>query len=94
MVNFDERDLIAMAEDAGFTEIHVHLQADIEPNRPMSWTTLLHSSFNPKIATLAEAMDVALTPAQIIDLTDHLRPQVESGAGRRREAVAYLTAAT
>lgn len=92
MLTFDERDLITMAEDASFTEVHLHLQVDIEPNRPMAWTTLLHSSGNPTIPTLAEAMDTALTPAQITDLSNYLRPQVESGAGQRRMAVTYLTA--
>lgn len=92
MLTFDERDLLGMAERAGFVEVHLQLQADIEPTKPMAWTTFLHSSGNPTIPTLTEAINDALTPSQSAELTACLQPQVEQGIGQRRMAVAYLHA--
>lgn len=92
MLDFDERDLILLAEGAGFNEIHLQLHADIEPVKPMAWATFLNSAGNPRIPTFGEAMDQALTPEEAARLAAQLRPQVEQGLGERRSAVAYLTA--
>lgn len=92
MLTFDEHDLLDMAEGVGFTQVHLQLQADIEPTDPMAWTTLLHSSGNPTIPTLTEAINDALTPAQSAELAACLQPQVEHGTGQRRMAVAYVQA--
>ncbi len=92
MLNFDERDLVALAEDAGFTEIHLELSADIEPVQPIPWDSFLNVSGNPRIPTFGEAMNQALTAAERERLTVELRPQVEQGLGEQRTAVAYLTA--
>lgn len=92
MLNFDECDLIRLAEEAGFTEVHLELSADIEPVQSMSWDTFLNVSGNPRVPTFGEAMIQALTPAEIERLTVQLRPQVEQGLGEQRSAVAYLTA--
>lgn len=92
MLDFDERDLVRLAEAAGFTEVHLQLNADIEPVEPMPWDTFLNRSGNPRIPTFGEAMDEALTTAEAARLTAQLRPQVERGFGDHRSAVAYLTA--
>ncbi|MGH3064651.1 MAG: class I SAM-dependent methyltransferase, partial [Gaiellaceae bacterium] len=54
MLDFDERDLISLAEDAGFFPIHLEYHADIEPTEARNWDSFVHSSGNPKIPTLAE----------------------------------------
>jgi len=92
MLDFDERDLVAQAERAGFEEVHLHLEIDINHLEPRPWDVALNSSGNPRIPTLAEAMDQALTPGETERLTAHLRPLVEQGDGWRRMAVAYLWA--
>lgn len=92
MLDFDERDLLAMVENAGFEEIHLRLEANIDAVEPMKWETLVNSAGNPKIPTLAEAMEEVLTPAEREALEAHLRPQAEAGQGIRRLAVAYLWA--
>ncbi len=56
MLDFDERDLLGLAEKAGFGEIHLELEAHIRPHRPAKWETFLRSSGNPRIPTLQEAM--------------------------------------
>ena len=94
MLDFDERDLLSHAENAGFAEIHLELQAEVKPldASQTDWDTFLHTAGNPKIPSLAEAMDQALTPAETQRFTAHLRPLVETGQGTHRFAVAYLWA--
>lgn len=93
MLDFDERDLMAFAEEAGFVEIHLELRADIAPvARGCKWETFLRTAPNPKAPTLAEAMDEALTPEEARRFAAHLRPLVERGQATRRSAVAYLWA--
>ena len=92
MTDFDERDLFAQAEKAGFSEIHLELQAWAKPQKEGNWDHFLNTAGNPKIPTLAEAMQQALTPAETERFTAHLRPLMESGRGIHRMAAAYLWA--
>ena len=92
MRNFDERDLLAIAEQAGFGEIHLELTNDIRPAPPLPWAAILNAAANPRLPTLAEAMSQALTPDEVERLSAHLQPLVEQGLGKRRIAVSYLWA--
>ncbi len=92
MTDFDERDLVAYAEKAEFSEIHLELQIEVKPHENADWSAFLHTAGNPKIPTLEEAMQEALTPAEAERFKNHLRPLVESKKGTRRFAVAYLWA--
>lgn len=92
MLDFDERDLVRLAEDAGFFPISLMLDAVIEPLPPRAWEGFANSSGNPNIPTVAEAMEQVLTAAEREQLTAHLRPLVEQGLGEWRMASAYLTA--
>ena len=93
MLDFDERDLMGMAEEAGFFPINLTLDAVVEPTLPRSWDSFLNSAGNPRIPTFAEAMDQALTAAERAQLTAHLRPLIEKGEGVWRMATAHLVAA-
>lgn len=92
MIDFDERDLLAQAEQAGFREIHLELQAWVQPPEHGDWSAFLHTPGNPKIPSFAEAMQETLTPAERERFTAHLRPLVEAKRGVHRLAVAYLWA--
>ena len=92
MMDFDERDLIAIAERTGFGSIHLDLQADIKAPRPVDWIHFVQSAGNPLSPTLEEAMNASLTPTERDRLTAHLKPLVESGTGTQRRAFAYLSA--
>jgi arsenite methyltransferase len=92
MLDFDERDLVELAEAAGFFPIRLALEAEITPHEPRQWETFLHSSPNPKVPTLDEAMDQALTSEERAALVGDLRPLVEDGRGVWRMAHAYLWA--
>jgi SAM-dependent methyltransferase len=92
MVDFDERDLIGFAEDAGFFPIDLELQAEVRWTDPKPWPAFLNSSGNPRIPTIAQAMDEALTPEEREEFAEHLRPLVEEGRGIWRMSTAYLKA--
>ena len=93
MVNFDERDLLAHAEAAGFDEIHLDYEATIRPKKPLRWEHLFRTSGNPNIPTLEDAVYQTLTPSEAEEFVAYLRPRVEVGEGMDREARAYLWAA-
>jgi SAM-dependent methyltransferase len=93
MLDFDEHDLFLAARDAGFADLHLALDAKLEPVRTtgVTWETYIRSSWNPKIPTLEEAMAQALTSEERERYEAHLRPQIESGSSLPTpSAVAYL----
>ena len=93
MGDFDERDLVRHAEDAGFPVIDLELRVTVKnAKEPMPWERFLRISGNPLIPPFGEAMDRALSPGEITEFTAHLKPLVESGAGQERLVMAYLTA--
>ncbi|MEK7442279.1 MAG: class I SAM-dependent methyltransferase [Chloroflexota bacterium] len=93
MLNFDERDLIEFAEQAGHKEIHLEITADIEPpDKNRGWESILRTAGNPKIPNLEEAMQQALTKEEQERFVAHLRPLVEVGQAISRMARAYLWA--
>lgn len=93
MVDFDERDLLRHAEEAGFSVIDLDLRVTVKnAKRPVPWERVLRMSGNPLTPPLGEALDRTLTAEEIITFTEHLRPLVESGTGQERSAAAYLTA--
>jgi arsenite methyltransferase len=92
MLDFDERDLIRQAEIAGFFPMRGEVRFVVEPQEPRSWEGFLHSSGNPNIPTLAEAMERALTIDERERYGAYLRPRIEGGLGRWRMGTAYLCA--
>ncbi|MDQ3237224.1 MAG: class I SAM-dependent methyltransferase [Actinomycetota bacterium] len=96
MLNFDERDLFDLAENAGFAEVHLNYEASLVSNDAYfdvtSWEVFVRSAGNPRIPALEEAMDETLTPEEIERFTAHLRPLVENARRRGTSAIAYLWA--
>jgi SAM-dependent methyltransferase len=93
MIDFDERDLLALAEEAGFVDLRLSLVAEVTADamwRTRDWDVFLDSSPNPLAATFREAMEAALTASEAERLTGVLRPQVERGEGSTRLARAFL----
>jgi arsenite methyltransferase len=96
MLNFDERDLVEYAEDAGFDEIHLRLEIEVKPIRldrtALTWDALLRTAGYPQAPTLGEAIGQTLTAAEADRFAAHLRPKVEAREGMRRSAGAFLWA--
>jgi arsenite methyltransferase len=92
MLDFDERDLLAGAEAAGFFPVELDLHLEVAPVESLPWERFANTPGNPRIPSLAEAMEQALTLEERERLTRHLRPLVERGEGVARMATAYLWA--
>ena len=86
-----------LAEEAGFEETSLDLEARTRAGSSYNeespeWGKFIKRSGNPKIPTLEEAMDEALTPEERERFASHLRPLVEGGKQRTSTAAAYLWA--
>jgi arsenite methyltransferase len=92
MLDFDERDLLRLAVDAGFFPVELDLRIEVVPIDAMSWERFVNVAGNPNIPSLAEAMEEALDAGERTRLEQHLRPLVEGGEGVGRWAKAYLRA--
>jgi SAM-dependent methyltransferase len=93
MVDFDDRDLVRHARDAGFSEISLELRVSVKNHKdPVPWERFLRMSGNPLQPPFEEAVQQVLSAQEADDLARHLRPLVESGTGLERTALAYLTA--
>jgi ubiquinone/menaquinone biosynthesis C-methylase UbiE len=91
MLNFNEYDLLAMTQEAGFSQIHLELQIDIKSAVPMEWNVFSRRAGNPNIPTLEEAIGQVLSSEEAEQFTEHLRPLVENGLGVNRTAFVYLS---
>ncbi|HYY46232.1 MAG TPA: class I SAM-dependent methyltransferase [Candidatus Angelobacter sp.] len=92
MMDFNERDLMTLAEHTGFRDISLDFEAHVKPVEPEAWARFLRTAGNPLSPTLEEAMTAALTPAERNRFSAHLKPLVESGGGTERRAFAFVTA--
>lgn len=95
MMDFDDRDLVALAEAAGFGRIHLELHLDVEAGasaRAISIEALLDSAPNPLAPTARESIAAALTQDEQERFVDHLARAIDEGDRLRRSAVAYLVA--
>ena len=92
MLNFDERDLVELAERAGFERVHLTLEVETSPPEPAPWDLFMDTPFNPRIPSPREMMERVLTPAERERYEAHMRPRIEGGIGSRRMAKAYLRA--
>ena len=93
MLDFDDRDLLDMAEQAGFRQIHLDLERQIvEEHRSQTWDSLLATSGNPLAPSIGDLISQALTTDEMPRFEAHIRPPIESGRRIRRSAMAHLWA--
>jgi arsenite methyltransferase len=95
MTDFDDRDLVGLAEDAGFERIHLETHIDVEPSphlRATSVDLLLDTAPNPLAPTVRESIAAALTDRERERFVAHLALMVAAGDPIRRSALAYLDA--
>jgi ubiquinone/menaquinone biosynthesis C-methylase UbiE len=91
MMNFDERDLVGLAEAAGFAELHAELVVDVEPSTWFEdWSSMLDVAPNPNAHTIRESIEGALTPEERGRFEAHLKPLADSRQAVNRSAFVYL----
>ena len=64
----------------------------VVPRPPTEWERFANTPGNPKIPSLAEAIEQTLAADERDRLLAHLRPLVERGEGVGSSAIAYLRA--
>lgn len=79
--NFGERDLVRLAEDAGFAEIRLDFEAEIVRGNPPgwgnnAWDIVAKAAPNPLVPSLEEVAERVLSPEQARRLLAHLRPLI------------------
>jgi arsenite methyltransferase len=93
MLDFDDGDLMRLAEQAGFPDVALDLRVSVEPRTdPVPWDVFLRSSGNPLQPPFGSVLEEVLTPEERSGFTEAFRPLVESGTGQRRRALAFLVA--
>ncbi|MGH2408817.1 MAG: methyltransferase domain-containing protein [Chloroflexota bacterium] len=92
MLNFDERDLLRVFEEAGFTHLELELRTSVKrEHQPLAWfDALLDAPTNPRIPTMRQAISAALTPGEAAAYLAYYRRAVAEGPVTTRQAVAYL----
>jgi SAM-dependent methyltransferase len=93
MLDFDERDLVRWAGEAGFTGVRLDYRAEVDvPGPPITdWAAVRRTAPNPLVPTYGDVLDTVLTPAE----RDRFDAHVHSLAGvptRHTMATAYLSA--
>lgn len=93
MVDFDERDLLRLAREAGFRDIVMDYRAEADVSGPPigDWRALRNTAPNPLAPTYAEAMEAALTPGERRRLEAYLEEMAQAPT-RRTSATVYLAA--
>jgi arsenite methyltransferase len=95
MMDFDDRDLVHLAEAAGFTRVHLECHIDVEPHsstQAVSLHAFLESAPNPLAPTVGDSIAAALSAPERRRFVAHLGRAIEDARHIRRSAVAYLTA--
>src|SRR5437660_358982 len=91
MIDFDERDLLDLAQAAGFAMVRLDYHARIaRADDPVDWDSFLRTAPNPLVPALGDLLTEALDPGEYSALVSRMRENSESRRSRR--AGAYLSA--
>jgi SAM-dependent methyltransferase len=93
LCGFDDRDLIAMAHDAGFSRIDVQTDLSLAPPPARDdLDVFLDTAPNPLAPTTRALVAAALSPAEAERFTAVLGESMRLGRGERRQAMTLLRA--
>jgi arsenite methyltransferase len=94
MLNFDERDLLRWARDAGFAELELDYRAEVGMPGPLpttDWDVLKATAPNPLAPSLGEALERTLTDEERRRFEHHARAALAAGTpARTTTAQAFL----
>jgi arsenite methyltransferase len=93
LCGFDDRDLVAMAREAGFLRVEALSELSLAPPPVRDDVDVfLDTAPNPLAPTTRALMQIALTSDEALRFTASLRDAMREGRGERRHAMAYLRA--
>jgi arsenite methyltransferase len=92
MLDFDERDLLHIFEQAGFDHLELELQVRVKRERKSTtwFDALLAQPSNPRIPSLRQAIEQALQPGEAATYLAYYRQAISTSAVVSRQALAYL----
>jgi ubiquinone/menaquinone biosynthesis C-methylase UbiE len=92
IANYSERDLIRVAQGAGFEELHLELHIDVIPSPIPNWEAFLKSSPHPLAPPLSIilAEQFSVEERQLFETV--MRPLVEDPRALTTDRAVYLTA--
>ena len=92
IANYSERDLVRLACQAGFGNVHLELHIDVLPSAIRNWDVFLDVSPHPLAPSLRQIMATQFLEPERKLFESILRPRVESGETIDQDVIAYLTA--
>jgi len=92
LTNYTERDLVNLAQQAGFAGIQLALHIDVLPMQMSSWESFLGSSPHPLAPSLAQVLAEQFNEGERAFFVPALRAVLESPDATMTERIAYLRA--
>jgi arsenite methyltransferase len=92
IASYTERDLVHLARDAGFADLHLELHIDERPSSITSWDIFIGTAPHPLAPPLKEILATQFNAAERLLFERVMRPQVESGKTLESDSIAYMTA--
>lgn len=92
IANYSERDMIRLAQAAGFSGLHLELHIDTLPSVVRSWEVFVNSSPHPLAPPLRVIMSEQFTAAEQELFERTMRPVVEDPKAVTTDRMLYLTA--
>jgi SAM-dependent methyltransferase len=93
MLDFDERDLLKLAQGAGFSQAKLVYEARVSTKAKYApWDILYNSAPNPNALSLKEAFNKSLTQEEHETAVEYMRNYIESNHASGGSAIAYLVA--
>ncbi len=92
IANYNERDLVRLAQGAGFVDIHMELHIDVVPTQNTSWEVFLRTSPHPLAPPLTVILAEQFTAEERLAFERAVRPLVENPKTLTTDRMAYLSA--
>jgi len=92
LTNYTERDLVKLAHDAKFTEIHLELHIDVAETLITSWDVYLTCSPHPLAPSLSVVMAEQFSAEERDFFEKSMRPTIENDRLSIATRMTYLTA--
>jgi SAM-dependent methyltransferase len=92
IANYSERDLIRVAQAAGFEALHLELHIDVIPSPIPNWQAFLESSPHPLAPSLSVILAEQFSVGERQVFESVMRPLVEDPRSLTTDRAAYLTA--
>ena len=90
--NFTERDLVHLAQAAGYQDVHMEFHIDVQSVNQTSWEAFLESSPHPLAPSVRHIIAAEFDASDRDYFITHYRPVIEAGNAPGTTRTAFLTA--